>query len=604
MLIWLIHWRKGLLNGLLFLLIVIGSARSFSSEMAERLSAGWWVEQQHWATAGWQRQRLVRQTIPLPAWWAGVHTACRWGRGGVLVGFTAGLLCHLLAHSGPAWAWLLLLAVSHVTVREIGRLWGRGARPSAVEVVSPGAEAPSPSGSSVEVEVDLSSLLAELGDLSPTAEVTSTAREELTARLERIRAECFQHPVSQALAQQLETGVRQVVQRILEEALESELTEFLGFERYERTGEAKPPERLRSGSYPRSLRTLWGIIEQLRVPKLRCGNKRRTWQVLEKYERSFGPWLDLQLHWYTLGLSQADLQEILYLSLGQVLSVKAIEHLTTVAQKEMEAFRRASLTDTPPVIVVDGVNLKIQCPTGVYRTNQRGQQRAVTRRETHVLLAALGIWPDGHYQVLHFEVVDQETKANWRQFLQHLLDKGLDGSQMQLVVSDGRPGLNTAIRAIFPDTVRHQRCIFHKLKNLADNLTFEHLTLAPELPHREAVKQAKLTRARAILHEAAAIYTGSDLQTIQQHLDVFREKWEAIEPKAVRCFLNDFDMTLNYLRVPFPHKQLIRTTNLLERFFREFRTRAGEIGCFGSLTQAETLFYLILQREKAKHAVA
>jgi len=64
------------------------------------------------------------------------------------------------------------------------------------------------------------------------------------------------------------------------------------------------------------------------------------------------------------------------------------------------------------------------------------------------------------------------------------------------------------------------------------------------------------------------------------------------------------DLTLNYLRVPFPHKRLIRTTNLLERFFREFRSRADEIGCFGSQAQAETLFYLVLRREKAKHAIA
>jgi len=71
----------------------------------------------------------------------------------------------------------------------------------------------------------------------------------------------------------------------------------------------------------------------------------------------------------------------------------------------------------------------------------------------------------------------------------------------------------------------------------------------------------------------------------------------------MRCFSNDFDLTLNYLRVPFPRKRLIRTTNLLERFFREFGSRGDEIGCFGSQAQAETLFYLILEREKAKHTV-
>jgi len=68
--------------------------------------------------------------------------------------------------------------------------------------------------------------------------------------------------------------------------------------------------------------------------------------------------------------------------------------------------------------------------------------------------------------------------------------------------------------------------------------------------------------------------------------------------------VKDFDLTLNYLRLPFPHEHMTRTTNLLERFFREFRSRADEIGYFGSQAQAETLFYSILQREKAKHTVA
>jgi len=99
-------------------------------------------------------------------------------------------------------------------------------------------------------------------------------------------------------------------------------------------------------STTRSLRTVWGATS-VHVPKLRCGNKKRDWQVIERYERSFGPWLDLQLHMYRLGLSQGDLQETLHLGFGQVLSTKSIQHLTDVAGKDMEAFRQALLEDTP-----------------------------------------------------------------------------------------------------------------------------------------------------------------------------------------------------------------------------------------------------------------
>jgi len=592
------NWRISLFVGLLVLI----AASSLLPQMGDRLLAAWWLKRQAGEMTGW---RIVHRPVPVPEWWVHAHRVYRWARVGLWLGLSLWLLGHLLIQPAPTWAWLCLLAVSHVTAREIRHVLSDWIDVTSAQKVEASVTRLNDSqDSSVEITIDLEPLLAELGDLSPTGrESTAISREALTAQIERIRAECFQHPVSHALMEQLGTEVQQLVKRLVDEALVKELDEYLGFGRYERTGKAKPPSQHRSGSYPRSLRTTWGPTE-VHVPKLRRENKKRSWQVLERYERSFGPWFDLQLHLYRLGLSQRDLQEVLQLGFGQVLSVRAIEHLTDVAREEMEASSQARLEDTPPVIIVDGVNLKILCPTGTYRVNQRGQRRMVKRREKCVLLAALGVWPDGRYQILYFEVVDKETKANWKQFFRHLEAKGLDMDKLQLVVSDGRPGLHTAIRAVFPDTVKHQRCIFHRLKNLADNLNYERLSLDSDLPYREAVKQAKKARARVILQDAAAIYASSDIAVIAQRLADFRQKWASLEPKAVRCFSNDFDLTLNYLRVPFPRKKLIRTTNLLERFFREFRTRADEIGCFGSQAQAETLFYLILEREKAKHAVA
>ena len=76
-------------------------------------------------------------------------------------------------------------------------------------------------------------------------------------------------------------------------------------------------------------------------------------------------------------------------------------------------------------------------PTSTYSTNQRGQRRQIKRREEQVILAALGVWPDGRYQVICFEMVEKETKASWKRFFRNLLAKGLDASILQLVVSDG-----------------------------------------------------------------------------------------------------------------------------------------------------------------------
>ncbi|MCP4685768.1 MAG: hypothetical protein GY867_10040 [bacterium] len=587
----LTKWRVYFFIGLL----VLVAAGGFLPQTGKLLLACWWFEEQNRKPVSW---RMIQRTIPVPSWWVHARRGYRWARFALGLGLCLWLVGHLTTQPASLWAWFHWLAVWYVVVREIHSVLSAWID---IELAIPQPVEGQESG--VEVTIDLEPLLAELGDLSPTPVESSTiSREALTARIESIRAECFHHPVSHELMKQLESEIQAVIRRVLNEALNKELDEHLGFGRYERTGEAKPPSRHRSGFFPRSLRTVWGPTG-VRVPKLRQGNKKRDWQVLERYERSFGPWLDLQLHMYRLGCSQRDLQEVLHLGFRQVLSVKSVEHLTDVAREEMEAFRQAPLEETPPVIIVDGVNIKMMCPTGTYHVNRRGQRRMIKRRMESVILAALGVWPDGRYRILYFEVFDKETKANWKQFFRHLQVKGLDMDKLQLVVSDGRPGLHTAIRDVFPETVKHQRCVFHKLKNLADNLDYKQLQLAPDLPRREAVRQAKKARARAILQDAAAIYAGSDLAAIAQRLAEFQQKWRDLEPKAVRCFSNDFDLTLNYLRVPFPCKRLIRTTNLLERFFREFGSRADEIGCFGSQAQAETLFYLILEREKAKHAV-
>jgi transposase-like protein len=586
----LMNWRTTLWIGFHVFLIV----GSFLPPAGELLLVSWWVEQQEGGPVVWC---VTRQVGACPRWWSRAQRVYGWGRAMVALGLSLWLLKHLWFPSGaPAWVWLCLAYTSYVAVEASRRVLSALMAPQARVSVAQ-------SDSQVEVTIDLEPILAGLDEFSPLGEISTTAREALTARFERIRAECFQHSVGQAWMKQIDAEVQQVTKHVVEEALVQELNEYLGFERYERTAAAKPAHQHRSGAWGRSLRSVWGEVE-IRVPKLRQGNKKRPWQVLVRYERNFGPWLDLQLHLYRLGLSQYDLQEILHLGFGQVLSPKAVQHLTDVAQREMEAFRQAPLDDTPAVAIVDGVNVKVLLPSGTCRINRRGQRRQVKRRADRVILAALGVWPDGRQQMLYFAMVDKETKDNWKKFFRHLLLKGLDTSQLQLLVSDGRPGLHTAIRSIFPKTVKHQRCIFHKLKNLADNLSYKNLVLNPDLPSREARQQAKETRARAILRDAANIYATADIEVIKQHLLDFRQKWASLEPKAVRCFVKDFDLTLNYLRVPFPHKRMVRTTNLLERFFREFRSRADEVGCFGSQAQAETLFYLVLQREKAKHAVA
>lgn len=167
----------------------------------------------------------------------------------------------------------------------------------------------------------------------------------------RVRQQGFHPQLNEALNSKLKTEVVDTVKTVLESALKEEVTEFL------KTREKKP---YRSGYYYRGVNTQYGQISDLAVPKLREGNKEREWQILERYQRSLGNLLDWMCVLYVIGLSLRDLQEALYLILGKVLSVSAVNQITLNVQKQIESRRQVPLTRIPKMILVDGVWVEIQ----------------------------------------------------------------------------------------------------------------------------------------------------------------------------------------------------------------------------------------------------
>jgi hypothetical protein len=125
-------------------------------------------------------------------------------------------------------AGLCLLIVTYKMVGAIRRVLGECAEVRWTESIEVSVTRDDNGKQSIEVEVDLEPILNNLGDLSPSNEMSSTEREALTARLERIKAECYQHPVSRALMERIDAEAQQIVKRLIEEALVEEMKEFLG----------------------------------------------------------------------------------------------------------------------------------------------------------------------------------------------------------------------------------------------------------------------------------------------------------------------------------------------------------------------------------------
>ncbi len=407
----------------------------------------------------------------------------------------------------------------------------------------------------------------------------------------RIKAASFQTELNEQLRQHLQQEVVSVVQTTIEAALVEEVISQI------ETMTVKPR---RSGYYQRQLNTQFGQVENLSVPKLRHSNKERYWFILDRYQRSLKGLMDFAGYLYIMGLSLRDLQEALYFLLGKVLSRTSVNKVTLKVQADMEARRNAPITTTPPILIVDGIWVDIQYTLDAFKVDQAGHQRQCRQAEERVILAAMAVWPDGSYHLLHYEIAIAEETASWTNFFDSLIDRGLDPQAVKLLVSDGTKGLLTAMKNRLPQA-RQQRCVTHKVRGMKEYLAYNQLPDKDESGQPLTQSEARKQRWQLIKNEAYDIYKAATYPEAQQRLQQFVANWEENEPKAVHAFKWGIPRTFSFYDFDKELHVHIRTTNHLERFFREFRNKADEIGAFPNETSCLTLFSLVMLRDHAKH---
>jgi putative transposase len=420
---------------------------------------------------------------------------------------------------------------------------------------------------------------------------------QLKQQVDRIWAASFQTDLADTLAAHLRHYALVGVQAALEAALVEELELHRQHARQTPAGSTFH----RSGSYTRRVLTSHGFIPDLHVPKLRGGNAERSWHVLRRYHLAMPLLLDQALYLYTLGLSIRDLQEALYVLFGHVLSREAVNRVTIAASSPMREWRERPITDTPPILIVDGVWGQVLAPTGATWTDQSGHERREMRGHDQVILTVMGVWEDGRHQIIHYQLAAAEDTAAWSELVSALSARGLDADAVQMVVSDGSTGLPAALAAHLP-RAEQQRCVVHKIRGLERAFCYRELPTADPLTQEKLTHEAARRLRRQLLSmDAHAIFEAPTRAEAQARLAQFRTIWGAVEPEVVRLLSKDVDACLTFYQCETHLHPLIRSTNLLERFFREFRTKADEIGAFPNDLSCLVVFHLIVIRDDAKH---
>lgn len=148
---------------------------------------------------------------------------------------------------------------------------------------------------------------------------------------------------------------------------------------------------------------------------------------------------------------------------------------------------------------------------------------------------------------------------------------------------------------------KQQRCMTHKVRRLKEYLNYQQLPEYDEMGQQLSLSIAKQQRRYQIQKDAYDIYDASSQEEAQQSLERFVDKWEVLEPKAVQTFQRDIELTFTYYQFAPELYPRIRTSNLLERLFEEFRRKSDEIGAFPNEQSCLRLFFLVVQRDHAKH---
>ena len=313
----------------------------------------------------------------------------------------------------------------------------------------------------------------------------------------------------------------------------------------------------RNGYYERDFVTRFGTI-RLRIARAR--GKSFLPPAIEKFQRRAPELAMLIREAFLRGISTRQVGRVVATLTGETVSAQTVSNLTRDLDRAVKQFHEAPLKDEWAYLFLDGVNLKVRRPAG---------------RQSVQMLVAYGVRQDGTRQLLGFLRTKGESQANWEALLNDLYRRGLKGDKLQLIVTNGCPGLAAAIQTVYPRAA-HQRCWVHKMRNI--------------------LEKVRKRDYDAVKTDAQAIYLADGLRQARAAARAFCRRWRSDYSAMVRQLERDLPDLLAFFALPKHLWRKLRTTNIIERCFVEVRRRTRPMVCFVNVQSVDRIIYSIFQR--------
>jgi putative transposase len=331
-------------------------------------------------------------------------------------------------------------------------------------------------------------------------------------------------------------GMRRMGERVVQQVLEAEMTNFVGAESYERTGERRG---YRNGYKPRTLKTRVGELE-LMVPKDRDGQFQT--ELFERYQRSEKALVLAITQMYVEGVSTRKVRDITEALCGLEISKSQVSVLAQRLDGEVEQWRERSIEKAFPYLMIDARYEKVR----------RGGEVI-----SQGVLLAVGVSEEGYREVLGVWVADSESEASWGEVCSDLSRRGLRG--VRYVVSDDHQGMLRAIERHFQG-VAWQRCQVHFVRNILNHTAVREKAAA-------LAQWKTITEAPTLVAARKAL--GEGVETLGRK-----------SPRVAALLDRHGEEILTAYQLPEAHRKRMRSTNMLERVNQEIKRRTRVIRIF------------------------
>jgi putative transposase len=351
--------------------------------------------------------------------------------------------------------------------------------------------------------------------------------------------------------------LKQLTARLVERALQAEMTEHLGYEKNEPKGRGLPNSR--NGTSGKRLKTEMGSVE-IEVPRDREGTFEP--QLVKKRQTRFTGFDEKILGMYARGMTVRDIQGHLEDVYGVEVSPDLISKVTSAVVEDVAAWQNRPLDAVYPIVYLDALVVKVR------------DQGVVRNKSVYI---ALGVTLAGAKEVLGLWIEQNEGAKFWLKVVNELKTRGV--RDLLIACCDGLKGFPEAIEAVFPQAVV-QTCIVHMIRN--------------------SLRFVSYKDRKVVAKDLRPVYTAASREEALVALDTFEQKWARRYPMIASSWRSNWERVVPFLDFPPDVRRVIYTTNAIESLNSTLRKLLQYRGHFPTDEAVYKLLYLALSKMEKK----